>query len=38
MGVSTLIIILNTTMLLVSATVTAVQSSLIMKAVKRDEK
>jgi hypothetical protein len=35
--VLTLIVILNTTMLLVSATVNAVQSRLIMKELKRDD-
>jgi hypothetical protein len=37
MATSTLIIILNTTMLLVSATVTSIQSFLIMRELKRND-
>jgi hypothetical protein len=37
MATSTLIIILNTTMLLLSATVTSIQSFLIMKELKRND-
>ena len=37
MSAGMLILILNTTMLLTNALVTSVQSSLIMKAVRRDD-
>ncbi|AMQ66506.1 hypothetical protein BH753_gp024 [Bacillus phage Shbh1] len=38
LSVGTLILILNTTMLIVNATVTSIQSSIIMKAVKNNDK